>query len=123
MKFVQIRWLYSGLPSGLQDNDNAQAEGQTAKDRAGVVTRMFVFVPHTHAGGGVACVSVFARFVGVVSSSASTIGFPPSYLTATTLQDLRLTEFRSSWKYQLAMYKLVCLKTKAAQLFKSRTLD
>ena len=83
---------------------------------------MFVFVPHTHAGGGVACVSVFARFVGVVSSSASTIGFPPSYLTATTLQDLRLTEFRVG-STNLAMYKLVCLKTKAAQLFKSRTLD
>ena len=56
MKFVQTCRLYRGLPNGLQNNNSAKAEGQTAKDRAEqkwVVTRMFV--THTHAGGGVAC--------------------------------------------------------------------
>ena len=55
---------------------------------------------------------------GVWSGDWHWIFHPWSCFTATTLQDLRLTEFRV-WKYRLAIYKLVRLKTRAAQLLKS----
>ena len=100
MKFVQTCRLYRGLPNGLQNNNSAKAEGQTAKDRAEqkwVVTRMFV--THTHAGGGVACgaresLPVAGRGRGF-SLQLAALGFPPSCLTATTLLAARLApEFR-----------------------------
>ena len=57
-----------------------------------VVTRMFV--PHTHAGGGVACgaresLPVAGRGRGF-SLQLAALGFPPSCLTATTLLAARL---------------------------------
>ena len=105
MKFVQTCRLYRGLPNGLQNNNSAKAEGQTAKDRAeqkvggdqNVVCTALVSEPDPSTahprrwGCGLRGSRVFAsgRGRGFCLQLAA-IGFPPSCLTATTLLAARL---------------------------------